>query len=194
MNTTQKFGLPIAVIVLAILSLFTNMHCEKNFPPGTLEIDKLPPFTQIGAEKFGCLVDGKAFYPKGSIGAPAQKQASYQWVDNVQYFSIGVSQKLDNSTLKALNISSKELELEQKTYAFGAYGTPGVITGRFFVYKDDPLPDKYLTDPSLPGEITITRFDPIEHIISGTFWFDAINKDGKVVQVREGRFDANFVL
>ena len=42
------------------------------------------------------------------------------------------------------------------------------------------------------GELTITRVDLQNSIISGTFWFDAINTDNEVVEIREGRFDWNY--
>lgn len=34
--------------------------------------------------------------------------------------------------------------------------------------------------------------DTINQIVSGIFWFDAVNEAGEIVQVREGRFDVNF--
>ncbi len=40
--------------------------------------------------------------------------------------------------------------------------------------------------------MSITKLDFENHIVSGTFWFDAINEDGKLVEIREGRFDMNF--
>ncbi|MGB4776356.1 MAG: DUF6252 family protein, partial [Daejeonella sp.] len=46
------------------------------------------------------------------------------------------------------------------------------------------------TYTSLTGELTITKFDEINGIASGTFWFDAENEQREKVQVREGRFDA----
>tara|TARA_R110002049_G_scaffold64920_3_gene170773 strand:+ start:16293 stop:16472 length:180 start_codon:yes stop_codon:yes gene_type:complete len=42
------------------------------------------------------------------------------------------------------------------------------------------------------GELKITRVDLQNSIISGTFWFDAINTDNEVVEIREGRFDWNY--
>ncbi|VVV01345.1 MULTISPECIES: hypothetical protein [Mesonia] len=40
--------------------------------------------------------------------------------------------------------------------------------------------------------MTITKLDFENHIVSGTFWFDAINEEGKVLEIREGRFDTLF--
>ena len=53
---------------------------------------------------------------------------------------------------------------------------------------------EYLTTSSIKGELKITKFDELNRIVSGTFWFDATNSDGEKVQVREGRFDMNYTL
>jgi len=42
------------------------------------------------------------------------------------------------------------------------------------------------------GELTITHHDFDNAIISGNFWFDAINGSGDIVEVREGRFDMEY--
>jgi hypothetical protein len=34
--------------------------------------------------------------------------------------------------------------------------------------------------------------DLANSIISGTFWFDAINTAGETVEIRQGRFDWNY--
>ena len=50
----------------------------------------------------------------------------------------------------------------------------------------------YETGYSHTGEITFFKFDDINGIVSGTFWFDAINEEGEVVEIREGRFDMKY--
>ena len=34
--------------------------------------------------------------------------------------------------------------------------------------------------------------NPAPHIVSGTFWFDAVNTAGETIQIRSGRFDMNY--
>jgi len=41
--------------------------------------------------------------------------------------------------------------------------------------------------------LTITRFDPDSAIVSGTFWFDAINAAGEEVSITNGRFDSRYI-
>lgn len=195
MKKNQNFKTSITLFVLAICFTLSGMQCEKD--PNIPEIDKLPPATQIGADTFGCLVDGNAFLPKGTLFSPPLKQAYYQYVNGAYHFSIGITNKINNNdNLKDIHLSAHELTLEEKTYKFGLVNTPGIFGGSYKVYHlyDNGTIDEYSTDPILQGEISITNFDPVNYIISGTFWFDAINKDGKMVEVREGRFDMHYVL
>ncbi|WP_394331452.1 DUF6252 family protein [Williamwhitmania taraxaci] len=50
----------------------------------------------------------------------------------------------------------------------------------------------YNTDSLNGGIVTITLIDSIKNIISGTFYFTAMNEYSKVViEVSNGRFDLN---
>ncbi len=52
--------------------------------------------------------------------------------------------------------------------------------------------DIYDTDDQNSGELTITRLDLNTQIISGTFFFDVIDGEGELREIREGRFDMRF--
>ncbi|MFY0484118.1 DUF6252 family protein, partial [Flavobacterium sp. PLA-1-15] len=52
--------------------------------------------------------------------------------------------------------------------------------------------NRYYTNTIKTGELKVTRVDLANSIISGTFWFDAVNQAGEVVEIREGRFDWNY--
>jgi len=54
------------------------------------------------------------------------------------------------------------------------------------------ISNRYFTNSIKTGVLKITRLDLSNSIISGTFWFDAINQAGETVEVREGRFDWNY--
>jgi Family of unknown function (DUF6252) len=60
-----------------------------------------------------------------------------------------------------------------------------------YTIVDDYL--NYNIYTSLTGELTITKFDEINKIASGTFWFNAENDKGEKVEVRDGRFDAKIL-
>lgn len=49
------------------------------------------------------------------------------------------------------------------------------------------------TDGTYTGELTITKLDYTNNIVSGTFWFDLKHPaTGETVKIREGRFDTHF--
>lgn len=50
----------------------------------------------------------------------------------------------------------------------------------------------YSTTSIVTGELKITHHDFNRAIISGTFWFDAVNDYGEKVEIREGRFDVHY--
>ena len=52
--------------------------------------------------------------------------------------------------------------------------------------------NEFFTNDNFKGELIITKFDQVNQIISGTFWFDAVNNKGEKVEVRDGRFDMTY--
>jgi hypothetical protein len=48
----------------------------------------------------------------------------------------------------------------------------------------------YSTNNKYSGEVEFTKYE--NGIVSGTFWFDAVNDTGEVVEIREGRFDMKY--
>lgn len=57
------------------------------------------------------------------------------------------------------------------------------------------IPDQYYqTNDTTNGTMNITRFDVVAKIISGTFSFDAAQRDSlaNIVHVTDGRFDITY--
>ena len=50
----------------------------------------------------------------------------------------------------------------------------------------------YSTSDLVNGMLTIKKFDEINQIASGTFWFNAVNSLGDTVKITDGRFDMHF--
>ncbi|MDB0602044.1 DUF6252 family protein [Tenacibaculum maritimum] len=63
---------------------------------------------------------------------------------------------------------------------------------KYAKYEDPYFSNTYKTTSIITGELTITHHDYNKAIISGTFWFDAINNIGEKIEVREGRFDMKY--
>lgn len=52
--------------------------------------------------------------------------------------------------------------------------------------------DLFFTNSNETGQMTITHLDLDNQTVSGTFWFDVIDQNGDLRQIREGRFDMQF--
>jgi hypothetical protein len=112
-------------------------------------------------------------------------------VNGAYYFSINVSNSILNP-FRGITINSNHLEIQEQTYELIDGNIDGNFGASYQIYPSD-VPDEYITNSIVKGEITFTRFDLVNQIVSGTFWFDAVNKDGVMVEVREGRFDVHFI-
>ncbi|MBX7206361.1 MAG: hypothetical protein K1X81_13130 [Bacteroidia bacterium] len=141
----------------------------KPLPPS----NTLPPATQVGANTFGCKLNGEVWLPITT------------WVD----YEAGTL--LITTEKKMGNTSSVKLYLKN-IYKQGVFyiGDSTInFTRSTYVYNSK----FYYTDSIYTGQLFITRFDTINSILSGTFWFDARDKTtGEVVHITEGRFDNKY--
>src|SRR5690606_41830119 len=87
-------------------------------------------------------------------------------------------------TRRSSDLTATELEQDQ-TYILNQGYTPILGGGAEYYLK---LSNTFSTNTTQTGELTITRNDMSNSIISGIFWFDAINDAGEVVKISEGRF------
>lgn len=177
--------------LLAFLTLPAS-HCRKNKSQNP--IDQLPPETQSGKNTFGCLIDGKVFLPKGSPFAGPVMKAQYQYWNGKQGFSISASRS-DGETVQSIAIGGSNIgSISAGTFPLNTGKVDGKLSGTYNYVKVTTLGNLYSTDPIRTGQINIKLFDSVNQIVSGTFWFDAIDSaTGKMVQIRDGRFDLPFV-
>ena len=175
--------------LLLVLPLMLSLFCcdkDNDNNQIILPVSQLPPATQVGANTAGCLVNGEAFLPKGT---GIILSCFYQ--DGLN-FGLGFSNKVGNID-RIINIASLNEELiEGESYQlktveegskFGEYSIDSVAP---------PNPNYYSTTNIVTGELRITHHDFQNAIISGTFWYDAINSNGQRIEIREGRFDMQY--
>ena len=173
----------ISLILIAILVSISS--CDKNDDDRPQDpISQLPPATTIGANTFGALLDGEPFIPSGGINP---LDCVYQLIDGERFFGLQGNKRNENFNLISVSLSTNAKEIEQdQTYqlieeadgnATGIYGLSG---------------DLFFTNSIQTGEMTITRLDLNTQIVSGTFFFDVIDGNGNLRQIREGRFDMRF--
>lgn len=184
---------------LSIIMLLSFYACSKNDDTPNNPVDQLPLATQTGANTIGCLVNGEALLPGGYSLNGQNFQCFYQRVEGEYYFGLSFFRK-KGEIIKSINITLQKIKInEGETYILDNNYTNQPINewgGGAFNYSERVLDGLtyYLTEGSQIGELKITRFDSINQIISGTFWFDAkeINT-GEIIHVTNGRFDMQFI-
>jgi hypothetical protein len=184
-------------LLLFFLScVLLSSGCKKQKPVNP--IDQLPAATQEGKNTFGCLVNGKVFLPKGSsLGPILSSYYQYIYSPSPQGYVFQVAAR-DNSheddrfsvvllvdSIKLVSPTIIPLKKSIKGNGGGAYYS-SIFNGTAFLTKD------FFTTNQTNGELTITKFDTNTQIVSGTFWFDAVNSNGDTIKVTEGRFDMKY--
>ncbi len=177
------------IIYTCLLFVILNTQCEKDTPDPN-NIPGLPPATQIGANTFGCLVNGKPWVPAGSNGT-ANLSIDYDSGINNGIFNIAAINNVSASQYSriwigiddSINIlkSPYTLVINNKSIAFIKYSKNGNCIVRSFD-----------NDVISSGKITITKHDKATRIISGNFeaYLSKIGCD--TVKLTEGRFDFKF--
>jgi hypothetical protein len=183
------------LLLLLILIIVTVESCKKA--KCTDPICQLPPATQTGANTMGCLVNGKAWLPdtKDDGGIPRLPAISVSfWNTKTQlYLRFYRVRKPDNQDLKiyVTNFTGEGIYVMDSTSRImGVPGSNGNLNN-YFYYTDYNANTKYSTTENYKGKLTITLFDSVRQIISGSFSFKAKGLDGipDSLQVSEGRFD-----
>jgi hypothetical protein len=170
-------------VILILITTLTLSCCNKDGVPFGAS-DQLPPETQTGANSVGCLVNGKVFLPKAG-GISPDVNCFYQLIDGEYFFAMGFSDLKNGIESVGLFTARINLEVGQ-TYILNQGYNPNQGGGGEYFIK---LSNKYNTNSTTTGELRITKLDPSNSIISGTFWFDAVNAAGEKVEIRQGRFD-----
>ncbi len=162
--------------------LLTVAGCKKN-----KNEEQLPPETHVGAFTFGCKVDGKIYTASGKIGGfgglnlnPQYANYSFRPLDSI----IDISPRNYSTNLRVEFDFTFQYRNSPGTYILKTY------EGSFFDGRNS-----YYTTNIYTGSITIKFFNgsytPINlgTILAGTFEMNAVNGEGKVIHITEGRFD-----
>ncbi len=161
--------------LLFALSIFNTCDDDKD----ELNWTSLPPETQEGKGTIGCLIDGKlwatnewdnGFMRQAPVRAYFYKESYYK--EGKTYCTIGAEKK--DGTFIVIDINTANIKTEKKISAEAGVGM-GYLN--FYVSKEP--------------YIYLTKFDTINHIISGQFSFEAINNEDPTdtIKVTDGRFD-----
>ena len=189
MKTHHYFTLLFCSIIVMLSS------CTKE---GNDQLAQLPQETQTGANTFGTLIDGQAFLPSGQyLAFPNAYVCAYitDGVESHSHFVVDVgNEDAYNSTRRIILVIDGQYLQEGQTYKLGNYDNGDDNYGVYeTIYNSKPT-DSYQASRNLDGVLIITKLDEVNHIVSGTFYFDAKNKFGNTVSVTDGRFDMTYQL
>lgn len=143
----------------------------------------LPEATSDGRNTFGCKINGKVWLANG---------ASNENGPSLKPLEVEFNKLADNRFRLFIVGNANTRDRVQLALTSGVVGD-NPLKNRY----DDPFAVYYDTQSRIftsmeanPGKLVITKLDTVNHIISGTFHFDAqfiVNKE--IVKVTEGRFD-----
>jgi hypothetical protein len=172
-------------ILFVFLISLSLSSCKK-------EVSELPAATQSGAHTFGLKLDGKFWVPAGFGIIPTAAQLEARLVGS-------------DLIINARNFSSSptetEFEIFVKEVLDHGTGVYTLSTGAahpdynhsyaYYVHRKITPDNEWVTTAPYTGTVTITKIDSVNHFVSGTFEFQAINlyNAPQPVVVTEGRFD-----
>ena len=184
MNRLRLFG---RALFLLLFTQCVSCKVKDPFPapaPSANPIDQLPPATQTGRRTFGCLVNSQAWTPAGNpFGAP---------LFTADYHDRNLYVTADRATGANGVTSHQRLQFE-----IDSLDGPGVFrlnnaTSRTAEWSDRESSCLFTTAPAQPATVTITRLDPVNRVVAGTFSFTLATPGCGQVVVTDGRFDALF--
>lgn len=182
--------IPMLICSLLIVSCEKNDDLPEN-DPGNYQTP-LPAATTTGANIFACYVDGKA-YIANNTNIVAYNQY-YQG-----RYGISINGKWSNSDyISTISLESNTVEEVQEgmTYQLGAVSSASskldYYAGAIFFRNFGDSGTWVTTNEIQKGELKVTKHALFDRILSGTFWFDIKQPDGKIIEIRDGRFDVTY--
>ena len=161
-------------IALLAIVLLSAAQCEKE-----KDLNTLPPETQEGKNTFGCLIDGELYVKGDAPWMHAQISAGY----SKSRKSLNVSVYLHPNGY--IYMDSFVQNINEQTPIALCYYSPHNGDYTCFCFGGRDI-----------GNITITKLDVENKIISGRFNFDGLCSDiyfnpigDSTIMITEGRFD-----
>lgn len=156
-------------------TLIILSSCKKT------QLESLPAASTNGSNTIGCLIDGKAF-----VGADSHVLfGSIKGIDGYYSYASGLSvdgASLSNDIYTYIFLGVRS-PLSVKQFLLG-----GAANNLAIEYAGTASGD-YNTDSLHQGTVTITRFDTINHIYSGTFEGVITDNSSSIKHITSGRFD-----
>ncbi|RYE12239.1 MAG: hypothetical protein EOP34_11205, partial [Rickettsiales bacterium] len=145
---------------------------------------KLPAATQIGANSFGCMVNGKVFLPSVGSGITSTLRSTYD--SSTGYLNLFANNTSNKDFMITVHLQAVGILLqENKIYQLTEYNINNKASGSYelYYYNQGPPTIYYRTNNQTTGTLTITKLDLVKQILSGTFAFDSVNGSGEIVHI-----------
>lgn len=164
--------------------MFLLISCEKEKNPLPTE---LPPITEEGKNTFGCMIENEIYVPeirRISWSIPGQQSEPIELIFPQYpdyFFRVSTIRLVDkNDELMDAQI---EFTVNSSVNKLGNY----TFSHTTIKYKNG----YYSSDIINNGILSISKYDTINNIISGTFNFSAIDNNtfSETININEGRFD-----
>ena len=170
----MKICCPFLLITICLIVLSSS--CKKHVVKPVDLLSQLPPATQTGARTFGCLINGQKFVPENIAFLEGRKlQCNYIYTKGGYYLTIGGSNKNKDGSITGIILETDSLSTsEGQILSLTKYATAGMAYGSYNVFSYPAIPF-YHTNLERTGQLTITHLDTVKQIVSGTFYFTAVN-------------------
>jgi hypothetical protein len=165
------------LLFLLFATLALN-SCDKDDNKPQNPISQLPPETQVGANTFGFLLNNEPI----NVTNTSQQTAIYQ--GGVLQIGGGI----DNSSMDVeVIIRINESLIEGSSYNLKS------ITNNQSLFINNNNGCYYDYPNTIQGNLTISKFDQINYIISGTFSFSTVTDNCENINITNGRFDLLYI-
>lgn len=193
--------------ILTLLAFIMLTSCTKDEATTTDPTLTLPPETQIGANTFGCIINGQVFYPRdcsSSVLNPGQKGVIF-WGDPSNpsglgsYVEIEIINCVTGIPASSMMIHLQGFDQQQiGNYIWQESNFQSSINGLMQNYVYARIYDsasrsyKYYSSYQNSGKVVITRYDLPNRIVSGKFSGKLRLYNGTdEIDIKSGRFDIN---
>jgi hypothetical protein len=170
------------ITIILLLFIIISNSCKKKDT-----IDNIVPATQIGANTFGCIINGEicktTFYKEKNFGINlfSNEGVTYSGWAGTQDSSMrfyAVTNEPNYSFIFNFKYDNGVGIYHTYNYSFVQYTCT--------LYANNSI---YETDNTHIATIDITKSDLSKNMIAGTFEMELVNKKNEVIHVSEGRFD-----
>ena len=176
--------------IFLLFCMFFIISCKSDDDSNLSPIEQLPSESTIGANTAGCLVNGKVLIPKGNANESTLR-CQYAKRGDEYTFILFINENTNPSKSVRLLYSQNYPLTENKAIPLTIPNVRQSSWGDYLISAGSL--GRFSTNENYKGQLLILALDEKRRIISGTFSFKAVNDQGEIVEVSDGRFDMRYI-